>query len=331
MYRCTREELHYIKESEHLHLESQSGHLGTAVKTRNYPSTVHLNPSSDRPSEVDRVLKLPELVRLRRHRHQSEAQFNGRLVANLSTNLLPEFSTISPLRSSSLGRGVKMNPPKKLEEGKVKVQRCAYRTKKGSIRRVPKTHNQDAYLILPLTEKGGGSCYIFGVFDGHGQFGHHVSRLVKDAVAAYYSQHSAGLMNQTSTKACLREGLSQACQQLRLSGIDLAFSGTTACIVHICQNRVTTANIGDSRAIIGGLTAKAFDLTSDHKPNIPVERNRILRIGGRIAQAKDERGLFVGPLRVWLKNEDYPGLAMSRSIGDQVAHDTGVTDDPGEV
>jgi serine/threonine protein phosphatase PrpC len=34
---------------------------------------------------------------------------------------------------------------------------------------------------------------------------------------------------------------------------------------------------------------------------------------------------MVGPNRVWLKHEDVPGLAMSRSIGDNVAHTVGVT------
>ena len=32
----------------------------------------------------------------------------------------------------------------------------------------------------------------------------------------------------------------------------------------------------------------------------------------------------MGPERVWLKNEDIPGLAMSRSFGDQVACRVGV-------
>jgi len=36
----------------------------------------------------------------------------------------------------------------------------------------------------------------------------------------------------------------------------------------------------------------------------------------------------MGPSRVWLKNEDVPGLAMSRSLGDYVAHSVGVIPDP---
>ena len=35
-----------------------------------------------------------------------------------------------------------------------------------------------------------------------------------------------------------------------------------------------------------------------------------------------------GPLRVWLPNDDAPGLAMSRSLGDFCAHNVGVISSP---
>ena len=35
-----------------------------------------------------------------------------------------------------------------------------------------------------------------------------------------------------------------------------------------------------------------------------------------------------GPMRVWLGNQDVPGLAMSRSLGDAVAHTAGVSSEP---
>ena len=43
---------------------------------------------------------------------------------------------------------------------------------------------------------------------------------------------------------------------------------------------------------------------------------------------KDEDNSFIGPPRVWLKDQDYPGLAMSRSFGDRVAHSVGVSEEP---
>jgi serine/threonine protein phosphatase PrpC len=65
-------------------------------------------------------------------------------------------------------------------------------------------------------------------------------------------------------------------------------------------------------------------LTRDHKPDDPEEMEMILKAGGRIDSYRDHAGNKVGPERVWLKTEDIPGLAMSRSFGDQVATRVGV-------
>lgn len=48
-------------------------------------------------------------------------------------------------------------------------------------------------------------------------------------------------------------------------------------------------------------------------------------MNGRIETYKGRYGENVGPARVWLKTENYPGLAMSRSIGDACAHSVGVS------
>jgi hypothetical protein len=37
----------------------------------------------------------------------------------------------------------------------------------------------------------------------------------------------------------------------------------------------------------------------------------------------------IGPARVWLRNDNVPGLAMSRSFGDRVASQVGVISEPG--
>lgn len=50
--------------------------------------------------------------------------------------------------------------------------------------------------------------------------------------------------------------------------------------------------------------------------------------GGRIEPYRDENDEFIGPQRVWLKNQDIPGLAMSRSFGDRVAASVGCISTP---
>lgn len=90
------------------------------------------------------------------------------------------------------------------------------------------------------------------------------------------------------------------------------------------------ANVGDSRAIIGRLDDDwhPVALSNDHKPNVPSEKERIENCGGRVEPFVEENGEFVGPDRVWLKDEQLPGLAMSRSIGDLVAAQVGVSFEP---
>ena len=52
--------------------------------------------------------------------------------------------------------------------------------------------------------------------------------------------------------------------------------------------------------------------------------------GGRVDSFRDHNNNAIGPLRVWLKNEDIPGLAMTRSFGDEVAARVGVICEPGK-
>lgn len=115
--------------------------------------------------------------------------------------------------------------------------------------------------------------------------------------------------------------------------IDTEFSGTTAVVTLIRKRMLVAANIGDSRCILGrrdpagGNKLKAIPVTDDHKPDRPDEQKRIIARGGRVFAVEYEDGTD-GPPRVWLGHMDIPGLAMSRSLGDTVAHTAGVLSDP---
>ena len=62
-----------------------------------------------------------------------------------------------------------------------------------------------------------------------------------------------------------------------------------------------------------------------HKPGIITEKTRILKSEGRIERYKNENNYYIDHERVWLKNKEDPGLSMSRSFGDDIAHTVGVT------
>jgi serine/threonine protein phosphatase PrpC len=96
------------------------------------------------------------------------------------------------------------------------------------------------------------------------------------------------------------------------------------------------ANVGDSRGIVikslgptpDPSQCTAIALTRDHKPDDKDEAERIIKNNGRIDSYRDHQGNPLGPLRVWLKVEDVPGLAMTRSFGDSVAHSVGCNAEP---
>lgn len=51
-------------------------------------------------------------------------------------------------------------------------------------------------------------------------------------------------------------------------------------------------------------------------------------MNGKVETYKDKSGGNVGPARVWVNGQPFPGLAMSRSLGDQCAHSVGVISTP---
>ena len=126
--------------------------------------------------------------------------------------------------------------------------------------------------------------------------------------------------------------------QIQKEKFDVTRSGTTIVLVIQLEEKIICANTGDSRAIavydgndkdnLAG--SKIFPLSYDCKPELPKERKRIYECGGVVGKAnysddEDDEDL---PFRVWVKGEEYPGLAMSRSIGDTDAKKVGVIANP---
>jgi serine/threonine protein phosphatase PrpC len=110
------------------------------------------------------------------------------------------------------------------------------------------------------------------------------------------------------------------------ASIETDFSGTTFTCCVIRDNKCVLANVGDSRTVLAfrnsdGTIGTRY-LTIDHKPDLPEEKARIESKGGRVFAVEYDDGVD-GPARVWLGHMDVPGLAMSRSLGDAVAHSAG--------
>ncbi|EEF47391.1 probable protein phosphatase 2C 33 [Ricinus communis] len=118
-------------------------------------------------------------------------------------------------------------------------------------------------------------------------------------------------------------------RELRIhANIDCFCSGTTA-VTLIKQGRnLVVGNVGDSRAVLGTRdkddSLVAVQLTVDLKPNLPAEAERIRKCKGRVFALQDEPEVA----RVWLPNNDSPGLAMARAFGDFCLKDFGLISVP---
>lgn len=189
--------------------------------------------------------------------------------------------------------------------------------------------NQDRGLIH-WALKDDPDISLFGVFDGHGEFGHLVAQFVIDTLPKSFEQQEVSAIKE-NPEVSIKKAVEHCHQALRQSDIDFTYSGTTATFALKIGNKIWVANAGDSRTVLAKKTAegvKGIPLSEDNKPEQPKEKERILAAGGRVDPLPGDPGEDLGPMRVWLKDQDVPGLAMSRSIGDGVAASVGVTSEP---
>jgi len=120
----------------------------------------------------------------------------------------------------------------------------------------------------------------------------------------------------------------QQAQPRSRDGEVCSFSGTTLVYALKINDDVYCANIGDSRCIVVRNKNEVIALSEDQKPENPGEKERILAAGGRVEPLPGPPNVDRGPDRVWLGEVDVPGLAMSRSIGDEVSQTVGVVSVP---
>ena len=224
---------------------------------------------------------------------------------------------------------------KKLNIAESHIKNLAYMSQAGKGEDGFTKVNQDSYLVIQNLYKLG-DFNIFGVLDGHGMNGHLVSQFVVKYFNSYLKKNKKLniLENLDDVYAALkknnyeiiRKAFNKAESEISKSDIDANFSGTTCVLLFQIGEKLLTANVGDSRAIIVK-GKEAIPLSIDQKPNDENEMKRILKNGGEVSQYEED-GFASGPFRVWKKGQMYPGIAMSRSIGDLLASTLGVIPEP---
>jgi serine/threonine protein phosphatase PrpC len=193
----------------------------------------------------------------------------------------------------------------------------------------PESPNQDSFSIHVRE----GEFALYGVYDGHGPSGHNVSDFVRQTLSQLFLDHS---QRANDPKSALLFAFTE-CQKMveKLNDdkqMDAEMSGTTCTVAYwdMRKDMLWVAHVGDSRAVIGTRpkdsgALEAKDLTIDHKPDLEKEKKRITSANppGRV--------IFDGFYnhRVFAQGALYPGLNMSRAIGDVLGHrEAGLTAEP---
>lgn len=190
----------------------------------------------------------------------------------------------------------------------------------------PESPNQDSFTVLNVA----GEWSMYGVFDGHGKAGHDVSDFVKVNLPKLI------LRDQRFRKPDMGDSLKDAFKKMqsliatasRTGKLQADMAGTTCSVAFhdVAANTLTVSHVADSTIVLGkrqGGKLVGSKLTRDHKPDLPDERKRIEKAGGRV--------VFDGYAnhRVYAKNGRYPGLNMSRCLGDLLGHqDAGCSAEP---
>ncbi|KAK7291685.1 hypothetical protein RIF29_07024 [Crotalaria pallida] len=206
--------------------------------------------------------------------------------------------------------------------------------------------NQDRFIVWE--EFGCQEDMMFcGVFDGHGPWGHLIAKRVRKLVPILllcnwqenlaaksldldFKMEAGRNINgfQIWKQSYLKTYAAVDLDLKQHTGVDSFQSGTTALTIIKQGEYLIIANLGDSRAVLATTsdngTITPLQLSTDFKPNLPQEAERITQSKGRVLCLEDEPGVY----RVWRPNGNTPGLAISRAFGDYCLKDFGLISVP---
>ncbi|XP_053728886.1 protein phosphatase, Mg2+/Mn2+ dependent, 1Da [Synchiropus splendidus] len=186
------------------------------------------------------------------------------------------------------------------------------------------------------------SVAFFAVFDGHG--GREAAQFARDYLWDLLKKQR-GFWSDCDREVCaaISKGFI-ACHHAMwkklpewpktLTGLP-STSGTTASVVVIRGNRMYVAHVGDSAVVLGVQDdpadpfIRAVEVTQDHKPELPKEKERIEGLGGSVIKKsgvnrvvwKRPRLTHNGPVRRSTVIDQIPFLAVARSLGDLWSYD----------
>ena len=207
--------------------------------------------------------------------------------------------------------------------------------------------NQDSYFIKENIFKE--NFNIYGVFDGHGDNGHLISKYISEYMNEYFTnklnyflseEDKENLFIENITNIFLKNHIqilkntSSSIDNLLETSInyDISQSGSTSVMLFLLNKTLICSNIGDSQCFLFNCSSEDLwtfeSLSKLHLASDENEQKRILEQGGEIHPYYDQNGIFEGPDRIYAKNKVYPGLVMSRTFGDLEAKKIGIISEP---
>ena len=207
--------------------------------------------------------------------------------------------------------------------------------------------NQDSYLIRENIFNE--DFYLYGIFDGHGDNGHLISRFISKYINDFFlniknyidNNDYLSTFNKDNIKKLFlekKEKIINKCQNSLDSDLntkinfDISLSGSTSLLLFLIEETLICANVGDSECFIFKCSNEDMwtyeSLSKTHKPTDDEEKKRILENGGEIHPYYDQDGFYEGPDRIYVKGKTYPGLSLSRSIGDLEGKKIGIISKP---
>ncbi|XP_072209404.1 protein phosphatase 1D [Excalfactoria chinensis] len=186
------------------------------------------------------------------------------------------------------------------------------------------------------------SVAFFAVCDGHG--GREAAQFARENLWGFIKKQK-GFCSAEPAAVCaaLRKGFI-ACHRAMwkklpewpktMTGLP-STSGTTASVVIIRGSKMYVAHVGDSGVVLGVQDdpkddfVRAVEVTQDHKPELPKERERIEGLGGSVINKsgvnrvvwKRPRLTHNGPVRRSTVIDQIPFLAVARALGDLWSYD----------
>ena len=207
--------------------------------------------------------------------------------------------------------------------------------------------NQDSHLIIENLFSL--NFNIYGIFDGHGDNGHLISKFISEFMNDYYNNKLNYYLNEKDKQKLFTEKITNIFLGNHLNIInncsssldqeisakinyDINDSGSTSVIVFLVDDVLICSNVGDSQCFLFNCSSEDLwtfeSLSKIHLASDEKEQKRIVECGGEIHPYFEEDGVFEGPDRIYAKNKIYPGLVMSRTIGDLEAKKIGVISEP---